>query len=169
MKLAPRKFLHLAAVAWLCTCWPAISAENSSSIIGTWQLTSAAMLTLDTNETSYPYGEHPTGYLQYSPGGHMVAFLASTEMKQPADSIYTDAERVEIHKAILAAYSGTYRVEGGVVIHHVLASWWPHFVGTDQIRYFEIKGNKLTIRAAPQKFPETGKDIVFFVSFERVE
>jgi Lipocalin-like domain len=159
----------IAASAWLWSNCSAISAEGPSSIIGTWQITSLAVSILDTNETSYPIGEHPVGYLQYSPGGHMVVFLAADNIRQPASALYTDLERAEIHKAILGAYSGTYRVEGGVVIHHVLASWWPHFIGTDQIRYFEIKGNKLTIKSAPQKFPATGKDSVISVTFERVE
>ena len=90
-------------------------------------------------------------------------------MKQPAGPIYTDAERVEIHRAIFAAYTGTYRVEGNIVIHHVLASWWPHLIGKDLIRYFEINGNKLMLKTTPQKSADTGKVVVFFVSFERVE
>jgi hypothetical protein len=51
----------------------------------------------------------------------------------------------------------------------VLASWWPHFNGMDQICYIERDGNKLTLKSAPRKFPETGKDVVISVSFERVE
>jgi hypothetical protein len=114
---------------WLSTNCSTISAEGLS-IIGTWQITSLAVLTLDTNETSHPIGDHPIGYLQYSPGGHIVVFLAADNVRQPASALYTDSERAEIHKAILGAYSGTYHVEGNMVIHHVLASWWPHFVGT---------------------------------------
>jgi hypothetical protein len=170
MKISSAFGSLLAAVGiWFWGAIYSAAAADSAPLVGTWQLTSASMLTLDTNDTSYPFGEHPTGYVQYSPGGHMVVFIASGDMKQPARPIYTDAERAEIHKLILAAYSGTYRVEGDNVIHHVLASWWPHFIGNDQIRHFEIHGNTLTLKAAPQKFPATGKDVVFFVSFERVE
>ena len=83
-----------------------------------------------------------------------ICRVSSAEnIKQPAGAVYTDTERVEIHKAILGAYSGTYRIEGNTVIHHVLASWWPHFIGRDQVRFFPIDGNMLTIRSAPQKFP----------------
>jgi hypothetical protein len=162
-------FAFIATGLWFLVSCSAMAAEGASSIVGTWQLTSAAVSTLDTNETSHPFGDHPTGYIQYSPGGHMVVFLASDNMRQPAHALYTDSERVEIHKAILGAYSGTYRVEGNMVIHHVLASWWPHYIGMDQKRYFDINGNKLTIKSAPQKFPATGQDVVISVSFERVE
>jgi hypothetical protein len=97
---------------WLLASCSAMAAEGASSIVGTWQITGASVLALDTNETSHPFGDHPTGYLQYSPGGRMVVFLASDNIRQPANALYTDSVRVEIHKAILAAYSGTYRVEG---------------------------------------------------------
>jgi hypothetical protein len=164
-----RSSFAIIAIAISTVNWSAKSADNPSPLIGTWRLTSQSMLTSDTNETSRPYGEHPIGYLQYSPGGHMVVFLAAKNIKQPAGSIYSDAERVEIHKAILGAYAGTYRVEGNTVIHHVLASWWPHLIGTDLIRYFELNGNKLTIKTAPTKSADNGKEVVGTLSFERVE
>jgi len=74
---------------------PALSAENS--IIGTWRLTSFSLIVLDTKEASRPYGDHPTGYIQYSPGGHMVMFLTAGELKPPASGSYTDAERADVH------------------------------------------------------------------------
>src|ERR1700730_12751682 len=97
----------LLIIGFLTAGWSAKAAETSSPIVGTWQVVTSSMLTLDTNETSHPYGEHLKGYIQYSPGGHMVVFLAAENIKQPASAVYTDAERVEIHKAILGAYSGT--------------------------------------------------------------
>jgi hypothetical protein len=36
-------------------------------------------------------------------------------------------------------------------------------------RQIEIVGNKLTVRSAPVKSTQTGKDIVFTVTYERVE
>jgi hypothetical protein len=162
-----RSSFAIIAIAISTVNWSAKSAENSSPLVGTWQLTGQLMLTLDTNETSRPYGEHPTGYLQYS--GHMIVVLAAENIKQPAGSIYTDAERVEIYKAIFAAYAGTYRVEGNTVIHHVLASSLPHQIGADLIRYFELNGNKLTIKTAPLRSPDNGKEVVGTLSFDRVE
>jgi hypothetical protein len=137
----------LAAAAIWAGIWPAMSAENS--IVGTWQLKSFSLIVLDTKETNRPYGDHPTGYIQYSPGGHMVMFLTSGELKPPASGAYTDAERADVHRAIVGAYAGTYTVEGNKVIYHVLTSWRPEWIGRDQIRYFEINGTNLTITTAP--------------------
>jgi hypothetical protein len=72
---------------------PALSADDSSQIIGTWRLTSHSTVVLDTKETQHNYGEHPTGYLQYSPGGHIVLFITTSDLKRPATASYTDAER----------------------------------------------------------------------------
>jgi hypothetical protein len=42
---------------------------------------------------------------------------------------------------IIAAYAGTYSVEGNKVTHHIVASWFPEWIGGDQIRYAEIEGD----------------------------
>jgi Lipocalin-like domain len=148
---------------------PSMSAEKSSAIVGTWRVTSYSILTLSTNEVAYPVGENPIGYIQYSPGGHVVVFISTGNPKQPASSIYTEADRAELHKGIFGAYAGTYSVEGNKVIHHVVAAWRPDWIGGDQIRYFEINGNKLTIKGAPVIFTQTGKEIVGTTTFERIE
>ncbi len=154
--------LTLGAIAVLGLA-SAISAPNAlaqqkSPLVGTWRVTS-----------SRPYGEHVIGYLQYSPGGHMVAFVSTGTPKRAAGTAYTDAERLDIHKGIFGAYAGTYSVEGNKVIHHVVASWLPEWIGGDQIRYTEIEGNRLTIKTAPQKNPAQPREYVATVTFERVE
>jgi hypothetical protein len=112
---------------------------------------------LDTNEALRPFGEHPIGYLQYSPGGHMVVFLQTGTPKRAAGTAYTDAGGVDIYKGIIGAYAGTYSVEGNKVIHHIVASWFPEWDGGDQTRYAAIEGNRLTIKTAPLKSPLDGR------------
>jgi hypothetical protein len=124
---------------------------------------------LGTNEISHPFAQSPKGLIQYSPGGHVIVFLQTSNPKQPVNAAYTDAERAETHRSIAAAYAGTYSIEGNKVVHHIIAAWRPEWIGTDQIRYFEISGNKLTIKTAPIKSPRTGEDIVVTLTFERVE
>ena len=148
---------------------PQAGAEDiSKSLVGTWRLSSFSMLTLETNEVSRPFGENPIGYLQYSPGGHMVVFLSAGEMPK-ASLPYSDADRAVIHSRIFGAYAGTYTVDGNKVTHHVVASWRPERVGGDQIRFAELSGDKLTIKTAPLASGLTGKQIVATLTFERVE
>ncbi|SDR63971.1 Lipocalin-like domain-containing protein [Rhizobiales bacterium GAS113] len=141
-----------------------LAVENS--VVGTWQLMSISSLVLETQETIRLYGEHPTGYIQYSPG---VVFLTAGELKPPASASYTDAERADVHRAIIVGYAGTYTVEGNKVIHHILTSSRPEWIGSAQIRYFEISEKNLTIKTAPIKSERTGQDVVGTLTFERVE
>jgi hypothetical protein len=157
----------LATAAILASDRHAVSAENA--LVGTWQLTGFSLIVLDTKETSRPYGDHPTGYIQFSPGGHMVMFLTAGDLKPPASGSYTDAERADVHRAIVGAYAATYSVEGNKVIYHVLTSWRPEWIGRDQIRYFEINGTSLTITTAPITFSRTGQTIAATLTFDRVE
>ena len=147
---------------------PARSAD-SPPVVGTWQLTGYSQEFLDTKEVTRPYGDRPTGYIQYSPGGHMVVCLTSGDVPRPAVAAYTDAERAAVHKNIAGAYAGTYRVEGNKVIHHILTAWQPEWIGGDQTRYFQTDGKTLTITTAPIKSSRTGQDIVATLTFERVE
>jgi len=162
--------LSLAAVAVAIATFSGSvkAAENSSPLVGTWRLTSNSVLTLETNEVSYPFGENPSGYLQYSPGGHMVVFFQKGNPQKPSSAIYTDAYRAQLHKE-LVAYAGTYSVEGNKVTHHVVAAWLPHFIGEDQVRYTEINGNTLTIKTAPSIITLTGKQVVSTLTFEKLE
>ena len=165
------KWRGMLAVLTTAAIWagilPAVSVETA--LVGTWQLKSFSLIVVDTKETSRPYGENPTGYIQFSPGGHMVMFLAAGELKPPASGSYTDAERADVHRAIVGAYAATYPVEGNKVTYHVLTSWRPEWIGRDQIRYFEIDGTKLTIKTTPVTFSRTGQSIIATLTFERVD
>ncbi|GJE40820.1 lipocalin-like domain-containing protein [Methylobacterium persicinum] len=157
--------LVLCAVAMAS---PSHSAD-SPSVVGTWQLTGYSQEFLDTKEVSRPFGDRPTGYIEYSPGGHMVVFLMSGDVPRPVAATYTDAERAALHKSIVGAYAGTYTVEGNKVIHHILSSWRPEWIGGNQTRFFETDGKTLVIKTAPIKFSRTGQDMVATLTFERVE
>jgi Lipocalin-like domain len=149
--------------------WQARSADISTSIVGTWRVTSFSSVTLQTSEVSRPFGEHPIGYLQYSPGGHIVVFLSAGEISK-ATPPYSDADRAAIHSGIFGAYAGTYSVQGNKVTHHVIASWRPEWVGGDQTRFVELDGNnKMTIKTAPLVSGLTGKQNVSTLTFEREE
>jgi hypothetical protein len=80
-----------------------------------------------------------------------------------------DAERADVHRAIVGAYAGTYVAEGNKVSYHILTSWRPEWIGHEQIRYFEIKGKTLTITTPPIIFSRTGQTITATLTFDRVE
>jgi hypothetical protein len=151
------------------TAGSARAAEDSSSLVGTWQITSYSVLFLDTNESVHTMGDRPTGYIQYSAGGHLVVFLAAQNREPPVGAAPTDAEAARLYRTIFGAYAGTYYVEGNKVVHHIVTAWAPQRNGDDQVRYFEISGKNLTIKTAPLKDVTTGRPAVPTLAFERVE
>jgi len=144
------------------------AADISKSLVGTWRITSYERLTLETNEVSRPFGENPIGYIQYSPGGHMVVFLSAREMPKVSPP-FSDADQAAIYGKIFGAYAGTYSVDGNKVTHHIAAAYRPDWVGGDQIRFVELSGDNLTIKTAPLVSSLTGKQIVSTLTFERLE
>ena len=158
-----RYVLACAFVLYGCTA----NAENPI-VVGTWNLLSTTQEDVETKAVIDNRGA-VRGSIQYSLGGHVVVFLSEANQTQPAGPVYTDAERVAAHKSIVAAYSGTYKVEGNKVTHHIEAAWLPHWVGTDVTRYIAIAGNKLTIKTSPQVFTQTGRLTITTLNFEKVE
>ena len=47
------------------------------------------------------------------------------------------------------AYAGRYSFHGDRVIHHVELSLFPNWVGSDQERWVELAGDRLTLSASP--------------------
>jgi hypothetical protein len=53
----------------------------------------------------------------------------------------------------LTAYTGKWRVDCEKFITKVDVAWNPAWVGTEQIRFWRLAGNRLVIRSAPISLP----------------
>jgi hypothetical protein len=157
----------LTAAALFAFASSAKAEDLASSIVGVWKVTSFTSKLADTGETRQPYGAHPGGYLTYTRGGHANLVLIGDGRKAPSAAALTDAERAELFKT-LAAWSGTYKVEGSKVIVRVNASWNQSWTGTELVRSAEISGKKMT-NTFTTKSGLDGKDILNTVVYERVE
>lgn len=121
------------------------------TIHGTYRLVRCEVQWSD-GTVEFPYGEDAEGILVYTPGGYMTGHL----MRQNVPRFRGGARRAqpeEAQEAFLGylGYFGTYEVDRatGIVTHHVLGSWHPNWVGTDQIRHFRIEGEQLVIETPP--------------------
>ena len=118
------------------------------SLVGAWELVEMYGQTAD-GRTYQPYGSRPAGMLTYTDSGHMSAVLMQRERTPgpPASPMGGSAGAPEGFNA----YCGTYSFDSsrGAVIHHVEASYLPDWVGTDQVRYFELEGDTLRIWTDP--------------------
>jgi hypothetical protein len=138
---------------------------GGNPLLGTWKLKSY-VVTTGTGEKSQPYGEHPIGYLSYSPDGRMQAIGSSSGRIAPRDAARADEERVALHETMFA-YAGTYLVEAGKVTHHVDISWNEVWNGTDQVRCFDVNGDTLTLTTHAVN-PASGTGDEYVVVWEKV-
>ncbi len=132
-------------------------------IVGTWRLQTYTRR-VSGNKVSYPFGQHPRGYITYTPEGIMVTTVmperrARGEVQHDdlADPIavrsWLSVRRIKrLVRYVLAAtryisYSGRYTITEHTIIHHVEVSQMPGLIHTDQERTYELQGNRLVLTA----------------------
>ena len=109
-------------------------------ITGVWRLLFCDTEIKDTGERIPLLGPDPIGFLVLTPGGRMMVVFTAAEMPTPTD----EASRAEAFRKTVA-YTGNYRLENNRWITDVEVSWHPAWKGTEQIRNFEIEGNRLSV------------------------
>ena len=132
-------FLGLAALAL------SSHAAERPALVGVWKLISYLTEFQDGSPTRATFGEHPTGYIIFTSEGRLMAVIEAEGRKTPS----TDSDRAALLKSLIA-YSGRYRIEGNQWITSVDTAWNPAWDGTDQVRTFQIVGNRLTVTSTWQ-------------------
>jgi hypothetical protein len=124
--------------------------EVRAALLGAWRLLSLKNVQPD-GTVSYLLGPDAVGQLVYSENGRMSAQLMrpGTPAFQ-ADNAQqaTDEEKLAAY-ANFTSYYGSFRIdaEAGAVIHEVEGSTFPNMIGTDQVRYYHIDGDRLNLEA----------------------
>ena len=120
----------------------------AAGLVGRWRLLSWSNRA-GNGANEYPFGERAEGNLVYTPGGWVTVTLAKADRAQlSTDDLVGggEGERAEAYSSYIA-YCGTYEVEGNVVIHRVRMSLFPNWVGSEQVRDFEVSGDELVLRS----------------------
>ncbi len=149
----------------LAAVQPSLAAEQTG-VQGVWKLVSYDVEVQTSGEKFPPMGQHPTGYVIFTPEKR-VWFVLTGDDRKPAK---TAEEKAALLDSVIA-YTGTYRVEGDKWITSVEVAWNPAWVGTEQSRSFRVEGNRLQVltpwRVMPN-WPEKGMTRSI-ITFERVE
>lgn len=136
---------------------PAIALADENPLLGTWKLKTFVREVSATGKTYNLFGEHPSGYISYAADGRMYAMATADDHVKPRGKFPDKEERIKLHERMFA-YAGTYTVEGdGKVVHHVDISWDELYTGTDQVRFYKLDGNILSIITAPFLSQEDGE------------
>ena len=146
----------LALALGLVACQEGARGDPSTGqdLTGTWRLVSYRLITAE-GDTTYPFGETPEGQIIYTGAGDGTGEMSAHIMypgAEPGDLSGLDATEIfaRVSRTYIAYY-GTYTVDAvaGTVTHHVRGSLRPTWVGTDQVRDFELLGgDRLSLTAS---------------------
>jgi len=144
-------------------------SKEDLSVIGMWKLISFE--TQDDDGTlTYPMGKGVGGLLMIDARGYFSVHVMN--MKRPSfkipDPRAGTSQEIKTAFENYIGYYGTFDLDEtkGVIIFHVRGAWLPNWIGSDQIRYYTLSGNRLTITTAPVLFD--GKNRVGKLIWERV-
>jgi hypothetical protein len=140
---------------------------HNVNLVGTWKLLSAIDRTPKVN-TVYPFGENPFGRLMYDNNGNMSVFIMRTGRSKFASDDGMSGTTQEKKEAFeeSRAYCGTYEIDEdkGTVIHHIEGATFPNWEGTDQLRFFKLSGNQLTLNTPTLSI--RGKELIVSLIWE---
>jgi maltose alpha-D-glucosyltransferase / alpha-amylase len=142
------------------------AAENP--LLGTWKLQSLVSEVIATGQRSNPFGDHPDGYLSYSPDGRMYSIVVMENRPNPGDVVPTDEEKLKLQESMIA-YAGRYTLSGEAVLYHIDISWNQSWAGTHQMRFYKLDGDTLTLMTAPARSPISGQESRFIVVYKKAQ
>jgi hypothetical protein len=152
------------AVGVYCYLEPglAFAEDTTRQLAGSWKLTSWTIQIIGGDVTE-PFGRNAKGRALITPDGY-AAFVIAAANRKPAAN---DAESAALLKTLMV-YTGPFIIENDKFTTKVDISWNELLTGQDQVRFFTLEGDKLTIRTAEQAsavYP--GKKVVGTLTWER--
>ncbi|MFD3002986.1 lipocalin-like domain-containing protein [Pontibacter toksunensis] len=119
-------------------------------LIGTWSLLRWTAKPAAGN-LFYPFGKDAVGQIVYDAKGNVMVSIMKKERTLFAsnDFLQGSAEEMAAAYSGFVSYCGTYNIDAAnkKVIHYILISSFPNWVGQDQVRYYDIQDDFLTLRA----------------------
>jgi hypothetical protein len=156
----------LAILASILMAMTPCLADETPIVLGTWKLVSFEAEIQATGQKEPVMGQNPTGYVIFTPE-RRAFFILTGEGRKPAK---TPQERADLLNSLIS-YTGTYRIEGDKWITKVDVAWTPEFVGTEQMRFFKVDGDRLQVLTTwgiHPNWPEKGMQRRI-VTFDRVK
>ena len=141
--------MRLLTICLAMLCFTSLARANDA-LLGTWKLVS--------KQRNNAYGEHPTGALSLTPAGRFLGIVTGENRKTG-----TIEEQAAAFRGMIS-YTGKWRLEGETFITKVDASWDPHYVGTDQVRFWRVQDGKLYITSAPVPNPNLAGSTMIGIS-----
>jgi len=138
--------------------------DASKLLVGSWKLTSWTIQIVG-GDASEPFGPDPKGRAVFTPDGY-VAFIIAGANRKPATN---NDEAAALLKSLLV-YTGKFTIDGDKFTTKVDISGNELLTGQDQVRFFKLEGDRLSLRTAEQVSSVgiyQGKKVVGTLTWER--
>ena len=136
---------------------------HARDLVGIWIIDSFHTEDRATGKRTQPWGERPSGTVMFNPEGRMSALITPGGRSHPK----TEADEAAAFRSMLA-YSGRYRVEPpNRLVTTVDIAWFEPWVGSEQVRYFDLSGDSLTLTSAPLNMPQQNAPMFAVVTWRR--
>ena len=124
---------------------------TSNPLVGTWRLISWEIRSVDGQKISYPLGKDAVGYIIYNQDGYMSVAISRPNRQEfeAGDLLGGSAEEKAQAASTYVSYCGRYEFYGATVSHHVDLSLFPNWVGVEQERLVELRGNRWSLSTRP--------------------
>ena len=111
-------------------------------LLGAWRLVGWSLVYADGRAPEYPLGEDATGFLMYTPDGHVSATLMRKARPSQAPASAEDAATAY---ADSFAYAGRYAVCNNTVFHTIEVATNPALIGITSTRNIELADDILAL------------------------
>jgi hypothetical protein len=140
----------------------AFADDASKLLVGSWKLTSWTIQIVGGDATE-PFGPNPRGRAVFTPDGYVVFIIVGANRKPATNNDETAA----LLKSLLV-YTGKFTIDGDKFTTKVDMSGNELLTGQDQVRFFKLEGDRLSIRTAEQvSSVYAGKRVVGTLTWER--
>jgi hypothetical protein len=111
---------------------PKTRAEVEKALVGNWRVTSFPITNQNGDVVGDLYGDDPVGKITYTAQGDVWAFVGARDRTDPSRALW---------------YSGAFKVRARAheVVHLVEWSSVPGIEGTDQVRHYSLRGDRLVL------------------------
>ncbi len=119
--------------------------KPGNALIGTWKLMTQHFEFADNGERVDVFGPAPAGRLIMTGDGDFMTIITAAERGASNDP-------AKLFSTMLA-YAGKFRTEDDKLVISCDLAWFPDWVGTEQIRFFRLAGDNLSLRSGEQTHP----------------
>jgi hypothetical protein len=134
------------ALAACCYLQPGfvLADDTAEQLVGSWKLRSWVIQIIG-GEATEPFGPSPKGRAVFTSDGY-VTFIIVAANRKPASN---NDESAALLKSLLA-YTGKFTIDGDKFTTKVDISWNELLTGQDQVRFFKLEDDQLSIRTTEQ-------------------